>query len=84
MGDTGLRVLATDLVVDVSIHHGQHEALSINCTLGGASSSGVGWGGRSRRVLARWNMPGLVESSRGVMGDGTGGSSSFLQLQDWG
>ena len=34
VGDSGLTVLATDLVVDVSIHHGVHEALSINCTLG--------------------------------------------------
>lgn len=34
IGDTGLRVLANDLVVDVSIHRGPHEALSINCTQG--------------------------------------------------
>ena len=34
IGDTGLHVLATDLVVAASIHRGTHEALSINCTQG--------------------------------------------------
>jgi len=37
VGDTGLRVLATDLVVDVSIQRGSHEALSVNCTSGCSS-----------------------------------------------
>lgn len=34
VGDTGLTLLATDLVVDVSIDRGLHQALSINCTSG--------------------------------------------------